>query len=124
MEHPQVWAKVNAPVDQGLVELIETLSLFRPLQTIESCQGNAGEYARVSFIYGCERKEPWKKLAEFVLGFLGPELAKNFGDRVHTSIRVGKTNSWIQGELLIENTMVDEVTEFLKTLSKEQFHLG
>ena len=36
--HPQVWAKVNAPVDEGVRALVEALSGFKGLQTTESCQ--------------------------------------------------------------------------------------
>lgn len=36
--HRQIWVKVNALVDEGIVELVNALSSFPKLQTYESCQ--------------------------------------------------------------------------------------
>ena len=37
--HVLTWAKVNAPVDEGVKMLVEALSAFDGLETVESCEG-------------------------------------------------------------------------------------
>jgi hypothetical protein len=49
--HEQTWVKVNTTVDKGISRLIEALSDFPKLKTIESCQGTKG-WAWVCFDYG------------------------------------------------------------------------
>ena len=39
--HRTVWAAVNAPVDEGIAELVEALSDFPTLSTLNSCEGGA-----------------------------------------------------------------------------------
>lgn len=68
-EHKQVWAKVNAHVDEGVAPLVEALSRFRGVRTLESCQGN-GNGASVWFVCGEDGK--WRTI-EFA-EFLGPKL--------------------------------------------------
>lgn len=98
--HKQEWVKVNAPVDQDIAELVETLNSFPRLQTIESCQGGAKNGPWVCFVYGNHWDSPWKELAEFVLGYLGPGLAAQVGDRASVSIQI-KQSGQIHGELAI-----------------------
>jgi hypothetical protein len=95
--HKQVWIKVNAPIDEGIAELIEALSSFPMLQTIESCQGDAaepvsgeeGQPAKIFFYYGQhDHAHPYRDIAEFVLGYLGPELMGDLGDRVSVQLDV------------------------------------
>lgn len=82
--HQQTWVKVNAAVDAGIAPLVDALSQVVELRTEESCQGDAETSAHVSFVVG----ETWQDLARFVLGFLGPRLAKAVGDSAYVSIRV------------------------------------
>ena len=42
MMHSTTWAKVNAPVDEGIAEVVELLSAIPGLQTLDSCQGDPG----------------------------------------------------------------------------------
>jgi hypothetical protein len=112
--HPQVWVKVNAPVDKGVAELISALSLFSKLQTIESCQGDKGR-AWVCFTYG----QNWKDLSDFVLGFLGPEIAREFGDRVDISVRVAEAGT-IRAEMDITSESTSAVVGFLKKLRSRE----
>ena len=37
--HRQAWVKVNTQVDRGIAALIEALSIFPELRTLESCEG-------------------------------------------------------------------------------------
>ncbi|MGH9534070.1 MAG: hypothetical protein ACRD2E_04345 [Terriglobales bacterium] len=85
--HEQVWVKVNATADAGVCSLVGALSAFSELQTLESCQGAHG-WAWVTFVYGQHWRRPWQGLAKFVLGFVGPALARELGDRVRLSIQV------------------------------------
>ena len=78
---------MNAPVDRGAASLIEALSSFPKLQTVESCEGING-WAWVTFVYGEACQETWEGLAKFVFGFLGPALTGELGDRVRVSMHV------------------------------------
>ena len=42
-EHPQRWIKVNAPIDEGVADIVETLNRVEGLETLQSCQGYPGE---------------------------------------------------------------------------------
>lgn len=66
-------------MDAAIVDLIEILSSFPYLETVESCQGNDKEPAWVCFLYGRYWERPWQELAEFVFGFLGPRLIAEIG---------------------------------------------
>jgi hypothetical protein len=100
--HSQIWVKVNAPVDKDIAGLIEALSLFPRLQTIESCQQDGHRPIWVSFTYGLYQPEPndWQELADFVLGYFGRELTKKLGDRIDIRIRVAETGN-IRAELFV-----------------------
>lgn len=82
--HEQAWVKVNAAVDRGVVGLVEALSLFPELETIESCEGSDGEPAWICFHYG---HEGWRDLVEFVFDFLAPNLFLRVGDSVTLVVR-------------------------------------
>jgi hypothetical protein len=110
--HEQVWIKVNAPVDKGVADLISALSLFPKVRTIESCQGTK-DRAWVCFIYG----ESWKDLSEFVLGFLGPRLMQEFGDRVDLSIRVAEAGT-IRAEMELSSASIPTVVRFIRGLQE------
>jgi hypothetical protein len=114
--HHQVPAKVNTLVDRGVHDLIEALSLFPELQTIESCEGT-GDTAWVCFVYGNqEQARPWKSLSEFVLSYLGPELVSEFGDRVTVSIQVAESGT-SRAEMTVAKTIIPAVVKRLKGMS-------
>lgn len=70
MRHAEAFVKVNAAVDEGIVDLVEALSQFPELVTIESCQGDpAGVQAFVFFRFGS-----WRKCGEFLFDRLLPTL--------------------------------------------------
>ncbi|SPJ15040.1 hypothetical protein SBDP2_2090001 [Syntrophobacter sp. SbD2] len=66
--HPQVWVKVNTPVDSGVAELVCLLNQVDRLFTLDSCQGRDG-WGYVYFRYG-----NWRKLGHFVFAELAPAL--------------------------------------------------
>lgn len=125
--HKQVWAKVNAHVDEGIAELIAALSAFPKLQTIESCQGGyprsdadkEGAPAVVFFHYGQHHQtHPYQEIADFVLGYLGPELMKELGDLV--SIRIEVTMQYIiMGELSIRQGAMLRTVKTLRRLRRD-----
>jgi hypothetical protein len=114
MNHPQVWVKVNAPVDEGIADLIKTLSLFPKLRTFESCERDGDRHAFVAFDYGDDDRE----LSEFVLRFLGPRLAHKFGDLVWSSVNVTDVGL-IQGELMVRRPVIERVARFVRRLHKD-----
>lgn len=117
--HKQTWAKVNAPVDEGAKELIEALSSFPKLQTIESCQGNK-RGAWVCFWYGDYWENPWQELAEFVLGFLAPYLTSEIGDAISLVISVNE-GGVPQGEIAVRYGAIREAVDALR--KAHQLHL-
>ena len=125
--HKQVWVKVNAPVDRGIAELIEALSAFPKLQTFASCQGGyprsdadkEGMPAVVFFHYGQDdHANPYREIADFVLGYLGPGLMKELGDLV--SIRIEVTSQYIiMGDLKVRQGAMLRTIKTLKRLRRE-----
>ena len=112
--HKQVWVKVNAPVDEGVADLVEALNMFPALMTTESSQGDEQSPAWVYFSFG---REHWQELAEFTLGHLGPCLSDKLGDQVRVSICV--TNSGVpQGELLVRPGAVSDTVDALRALAR------
>jgi hypothetical protein len=113
--HEQVWVKVNAPVDRGAGLLITALSAFPKLQTLESCEDLDG-WAWVTFVYGEHWKRPWNDLAKFVLGFLGPALAKELGDRVRMSVQVTEAGLY-RAEMAVQTAAIPATIKLLAKLS-------
>lgn len=60
--------------------MVEQLSSFEGLETVESCEGPP---AWVCFRFGPYWDRPWQDLAAFVFGKLGPHLSDRLGDRVN-----------------------------------------
>lgn len=68
--HPQTWIKVNAPVDEGVAEIVAILNTVDGLETLQSCQGEPGE--REGYVYfACG---DWQKISQFVFEHIGPVL--------------------------------------------------
>ncbi len=94
--HVLTWAKVNAPVDEGVKMLVEALSAFGGLETVESCEGPP---AWVCFRYGRWWDDPWRALAGFALGRIGPHLATRLGDRV--SVQASVSDAGVVAEITV-----------------------
>ncbi len=92
-KHETVWVKVNVPVDRGVAALVEALSQFARLRTIESCQGPP---AWVCFDAGEEIGE-WHQLADLVLDILAPAISQIEGARFEIIADSGPP----QGELTV-----------------------
>ena len=76
-EHPTTWVKVNAPVDEGIAEIVVLLSEVEGLQTLESCQGVSSAYpdeerpAYVIFLF-----KDWGTISRFAFEVVSPAVAK------------------------------------------------
>ena len=80
--HAQAWVKVNAPVDTGVVELVTVLNSIEGLETLQSCQGDAG--GRDGYVYfACG---DWHKMCEFVFHTIGPKLKSRADDDVTLTV--------------------------------------
>ena len=108
--HTQKWVKVNAPVDEGISDLIEALSMFPRLETIESCQGEPA--------WICFRLGSYQELAEFVCGYFGVGLARLIGDAANVSIRVTESEI-IRGELSVRPGMIDATARAVERLARD-----
>lgn len=68
--HSQTWIKINAPVDEGVAEIVAALNTVDGLETLQSCQGDpAQKNGYVYFACG-----DWRRLTELVFGCIGPPL--------------------------------------------------
>lgn len=86
--HPQVWIKVNAPVDAGVAEIVAALNGVDGLETLQSCQGNPGESdGYVYFACG-----DWRRMSQFVFEQVGPELKRKLDDDASLIIEATKTD--------------------------------
>ena len=115
--HKHICVKANVAVDTGVAPLVNALSDFPLLRTIESCQDVDGKgTAWVCFDYGEGREPGWCPLAEFVLGYLAPELMREFGDFV--SIKIEATNFTI-GHLSVRAGSLPSVVKALQRLHRK-----
>ena len=116
--HTQTWAKVNAPVDVGVRGIVEALSGFEQLETIESCEATTDRGLWVCFRYGAYWKHPWRDLADFVLGYIAPNLSRVIGDSANVRLQATSSGQ-VFGELSIRPEAVSEVETALKQLARE-----
>ncbi len=80
--HPQRWIKVNAPVDEGVAEIVELLNGVDGLETLQSCQGDPGRKdGYVYFAFG-----NWQRICQFVFEKIGPVLKKRVDEDVVLTI--------------------------------------
>ena len=110
--HRQTWVKVNAPVDEGIAPLIEALSAFPGVRTIESCEGN-GDSAWVCFDCG---DEDWMNLSRFVLKVIGPPLMALYGDRVSLSVGITESGMY-RAEMTVSKTIISAASKTVGTFT-------
>jgi hypothetical protein len=78
--HKQVFVRVNAQVDAGIVSVVSALNAIRGLETIESCEGEiGGKAAYVYFWFG-----DWQELSKLCFSEIAPRLTPD----VHADCRV------------------------------------
>lgn len=114
----QRWTKVNAPVDIGIEGIVDALSQFPQLETIESCEGGGEKGPWVCFRYGKYWENPWIELADFVLGYLAPGLVAAVGDDVSVRIQV-TASAQIFGEMSVRPGAAPRVEDALRVLARD-----
>ncbi len=117
--HRQVWVKVNAHVDEGIADLIRALVSFLRLRTLESCQSTAqARGGWVCFRYGEDQPGCCRGLANFVVGYLGPGLAREVGDLANVAVVV-TTCGQAQGEIAVRSGAMARVVRTVRQLARE-----
>jgi len=87
--HDQTWIKVNAPVDAGIAELVSVLNSVEGLETLQSCQGDAG--GREAYVYfACG---DWRRMCEFVFHIIGPKLKNRADEDVTLTVEATSADS-------------------------------
>jgi len=87
--HEQVWVKVNAPVDADVAELVSVLNSVNGLETLQSCQGDAG--GRNGYVYfACG---DWRRMCEFVFQTLGPTLKRRVDEDATLIVEATSANA-------------------------------
>ena len=112
--HKQLCTKANVRVDEGVVGIIDALSNFPLLETVESCQGHGNEAAWVCFLYGTH---PWLDIFTFGLGFLAPELFNQLGDGVNITLRP-LASGLVMADLTIRQEALGSAENTLRKLAK------
>lgn len=110
--HQQTWVKVNAQVDAGVAPLIEALSAFSGIRTLESCEGK-DDSAWLVFDAG---EENWEPLAKFVFETVAPTLAEDFGDRVNLMMTVSSAGLY-RAEMTVSKSIIPAVSKTIKHLA-------
>ena len=116
--HRQTWASVNVHVDEGVAGLVEALSLFPQLQTLESCEGAAHAPAWICFLYGPYWESPWRFLSEFVFEQFGPALIARVGDNARLSVRITESGN-ILGEIEVKKSEMADVESAIRLIATE-----
>ena len=110
--HAQTWVKINAPVDEGIAELVSALSEIDGLETIESCQGTPErDNAFVFFRFGT-----WRDCGSLMFDELLPMLEPDLKASVALTLRAYDADS-AMGELSVELVAVQTLSERVRRLS-------
>ena len=108
--HRQTLVKVNAPVDEGIADVVSALNGFPKLYTTQSCQGREDGFSFVWFRYGDDLYEA----ADFLV-WLTHHLAV-----VGVRILAECAGSTLRLELRIERDATSEVAKRLRVVSRER----
>jgi hypothetical protein len=110
--HPQAWIKVNAQVDENMSEIVGLLNSIHGLETLQSCQGEAGrEKAYVYFSFG-----EWQNLCRFVFDQIAPCLKNRLGEEVRLEVVASEGSPFAKMSFSAE--AVPQVTSALKEVVK------
>lgn len=110
--HPQTWVKVNAQVDVNLSEIIALLNSVTGIETLQSCQGDAGhEKAYIYFSFG-----EWQNLCRFVFEGMAPHLAQYLGEDVKLEVIAADEKPFAKMSFSAE--AIPQVTSALKEVVK------
>lgn len=107
--HDQVWVKVNAPVDAGVAEIVAVLNSVDGLETLQSCQGDAGR--KDGYVYfACG---DWQKMCQLVFQKLGPTLKSKVDEDAKLTVEA-TTADFPMGKLSFKAEATDIVVSALK----------
>ena len=108
--HRQTFVKVNAPVDEGIAELISTLSEIEGLETLESCEGDFETDAFIVFRLG-----DWRKCGALLFeGFL-PLMSPDLRSAVSLSLRAYDTDNAL-ASISLDASAVRPMTDCVRRL--------
>jgi len=107
--HREVPVKVNARVDAAIAELVTVLNEYPNLQTLQSCQGEAGGEAYVFFTCGS-----WQSTCEFLFGKIAPALSAKIDDEI-LQIEVFGNEDPV-GRIAFQPESIAEITSEIKRL--------
>lgn len=107
--HPQTWIKVNAPVDEGVAEIVSLLNGIDRLETLQSCQGEPGE--REGYVYFALGS--WQDICHLVFQKIGPALKKKI-DEEATLIVEATDADFPMAKLSFKAEAVDMIASALK----------
>lgn len=106
--HSQTWVKVNAQVDVNLSEIVSILNSVNGLETLQSCQGEAGrDKAYVYFSFG-----EWQNLCGFIFDKMAPSLRPYLGEDIR--IEVITTDERPYAKISFSAEAIPQVTSALK----------
>jgi len=103
---------VNAPVDEGIAEIVEILSEIKGLQTISSCQGEPGLDGKEAVVFFCFQN--WREIGELLFERLPPMMEALDECRATLSISV-LGNCPLQGRI----SFIPEVTDKMACLLRK-----
>jgi hypothetical protein len=87
--HEQVWIKVNVPVDAGVAEVVSILNTVDGLETLQSCQGDAGR--KDGYVYfACG---DWRQMCELVFQKIGPTLKSKVDEDAKLTVEATSADS-------------------------------
>ncbi len=107
--HREVWVKVNARVDEGVAEMVSLLAQLPGLETVESCQGEAG--FRPAFVMFWRGR--WREVAAFAFEVLDPILRRLGRIDYRVSVEVFNGSS-PRGEFRFSAEAADQVASALR----------
>lgn len=84
--HAQTWIKVNASIDARIAELVAVLNQVQGLETLQSCQGDAGE--RSGYVYFA--LDGWQNLCRFVFEDIAPRFKDYLGEDIRLEVVAGE----------------------------------
>lgn len=115
VDHDQTFTKVNAPVDAGIAEIVDALSLFPRLCTTASCEGNGHVGGSVDFRYGSHRRES----VDFLV-WLGRELGGRMGYEDHSLTAQWGGGGSIDFRLVVPRPSIGRVSSALRELASQK----
>ena len=103
---------MNARVDAGIAPLVEALSEYANIRTLESCEG-AEDPAYIIFDSG---DEDWESLSRFVFEVLGPSLMAEFGERVSLNVGIAESGVY-RAEMTVNKIDIPAVSRAVRELT-------